>query len=183
MGPIQQSLNSITTTAMDAIRTKEALASQHEREQRDVAANQKQALEEQASKELQEYSKGNRGEFSKEVLPKIFNNEQNWAYSKLIQGRQNKAWQNYNKEHYHELRDMSKEDKQKLKEDVYQNTADKYFFEDKKYASQETYQMSRLFDTMNSMIEGNKYAQQAAIQLSDKIDTALNHMQSRKRWR
>lgn len=183
MGPIQQSLNSIATTAMDAVRTKEALASQNEREKRDAYAKNQQALEEQASKELQEYSKGDREEFSKEVLPKIFGNDQRWAYGALMHRRGAKAWDKYIKENRADVSKMSKEDKKQLKADIYQKEADNYFFNQNKYSSQETYQLTRLFDTMNSMIEGNQYAQQAAIQLSDKIDTALNHMQSRKRWR
>lgn len=183
MGPIQQSLNSIATTAMDAIRTKEALASQNEREQREAYAKNQQALEEQASKELQEYSKGDREEFSKEVLPKIFGNEQRWSNTKVVRDRYAREWQKYAKYNSRELAKMSNEEKVLKQKEIEQQVADKLFLKQNKYSSQETYQLSRIFDTMQDMVKGNRYAQQAAIQLSDKIDTALNHMQSRKRWR
>lgn len=183
MGPIQQSLNSITTTAMDAIRTKEALASQHDREVRDAAAKQQEELNAKVSKELQEYAKGDRQEFSKEVLPKIFGNEQRWANTKVIRDRYDRDWQKYAKYNSKELAKMSYEEKVLKQKEIEQQVADRLFLKQNKYSSQESYQLSRIFDTMQDMVKGNQYAQQAAIQLSDKIDTALNHMQSRKRWR
>lgn len=180
MGPIQQSLNSITTTAMDAIRTKEALASQHEREQRDAAEKDFNARVKQ-QEELYVSGKIGIGQIDPDVQKELFGSRQ----QSLNQRRVNERFDKYKGVVDTKwFKNMSAIDRDEYLRRLKNRAGDKLFFRGSdKFNSQESYQLSRIFDTMQDMVKGNQYAQQAAIQLSDKIDTALNHMQSRKRWR
>ena len=182
MGPIQQSLNSITTTAMDAIRTKEALASTKEREKREAAEKDfNKRLKEQ--EELYIAGKIDKGKIDLDVQKELFDSRESRINRRKLTNELNLRYKELEK-HPEVTANMSKDERSKFIIKQLKRAGDKLFFGGmSKYNSQESYQLSRIFETMQDMVKGNRYAQQAAIQLSDKIDTALNHMQSRKRWR
>lgn len=182
MGPIQQSLNSIATTAMDAIRTKEALASQNEREQREAATEDlNKRVKEQ--EELYIAGKIDSSKLDLDVQKELFGSRERDINARRVRemvGKQKKNLLNKDPDFF---KNMSDEQFDKYIRERNFRAADQLFLRSGRLNSQESYQLSRIFDTMQDMVKGNRYAQQAAIQLSEKIDTALNHMQSRKRWR
>lgn len=182
MGPIQQSLNSIATTAMDAIRTKEALASTNERKQKEEAEKD---LNARVKQQEEDYVSGKIGigQIDKDVQKELFGSRQQAVNNRRMNEALSRRYEELEK-HPEVTKNMSEEDRKKLYRKQVNTVGDRMFFQGlSRFNSQETYQLSRIFDTMRDMVKGNRYAQQAAIQLSEKIDTALNHMQSRKRWR
>lgn len=180
MGPIQQSLNSITTTAMDAIRTKEALASTNEREQREAAEKDFNA---RVKQQEEDYVSGKIGreKLDPDVDKELFGSREQALNKRRFTERFAKYKGAVNTKFF---KGLSAIDQSSYLKYLEERAGDKLFFRGPdRFNSQQSYQLSRIFDTMRDMVKGNQYAQQAAIQLSDKIDTALNHMQSRKRWR
>lgn len=204
MGPIQQSLNSIATTAMDAVRTKEALASQHEREQREAAEKDFNA---RVTQQEQAYLSGDitREQLDRDVDKELFGSREQLLNQKRISDAVNKRTMEIQINNPELLGNMSKEEERDFINEQFDKAGDDLLIHGPdRFKSQETYMLSRVFEklqdteklskmrnvqgadilrNMQDMVKGNQYAQQAAIQLSDKIDTALNHMQSRKRWR
>ena len=183
MGPIQQSLNSITTTAMDAIRTKEALASTKEREQREAAEKDFNA---RVKQQEEDYVSGKikREELDPDVDKELFGSREQSLTIKRVDDELKKQIEKLKIDHPELKGNMSKENAGKLFDKLLKRSADSILLHGPdRFSSRQSYQLSRIFDVMQDMVKGNQYAQQAAIQLSDKIDTALNHMQSRKRWR
>lgn len=180
MGPIQQSLNSIATTAMDAVRTKEALASQHDRDIRDKAEKDFNA---RVKQQEEDYVSGKIGreKLDPDVDSALFGSREQTLNQRRFTERLAKYKGAVETEFF---KKMSPAEKDMYLDKLRKRVGDRIFFKGSdRYNSQQSYQLSRIFDTMQDMVKGNRYAQQAAIQLSDKIDTALNHMQSRKRWR
>lgn len=183
MGPIQQSLNSITTTAMDAIRTKEALASTNERMKKEAAEKDFNA---RVKQQEEDYVSGKikREELDPDVDKALFGSREQSLTIRRVNDEVGKQFEKLKKDHPELKNSMSEEEFEEFADKLVTQSADNVLLYGKdRFSSRETYQLSRIFDTMQDMVKGNQYAQQAAIQLSDKIDTALNHMQSRKRWR
>ena len=203
MGPIQQSLNSITTTAMDAIRTKEALASQHEREQKEAAEKDFNA---RVKQQEEDYVSGKIGrkDIQPDVEKELFGSREQSLNERRVDEILRKQLEDFERENP-DIGNMSIKENKDFFDEQIKKAGDKLFIHGPdRFKSQQTYMLSRVFDklqdneklskmrnvqgadilrNMKDMVKGNQYAQKAAIQLSDKIDTALNHMQSRKRWR
>ena len=183
MGPIQQSLNSIATTAMDAVRTKEALASTKERNEREEAEKDfNRRVEEQEQKYVS--GKIGREDLDPDVDKALFGSREQSLTIRRLNDETRKQFEKLKKDHPELEHSMSEEEFDEFADKLVTQSADNVLLYGKdRFSSRQSYQLSRIFDTMQDMVKGNQYAQQAAIQLSDKIDTALNHMQSRKRWR
>lgn len=210
MGPIQQSLNSIVTTAMDAVRTKEALESQKDREQREQAtraeAERQEDFNRRVKKQEEDYVSGKIGrtDIQPDVEKELFGSREQSLNERRVDEILRKQLEDFDRENP-DIGNMSIKENKDFYEEQIKKAGDKLFLKGPNiFKTQQTYMLSRVFDklqtneklskmrnvegadilrNMKDMLNGNQYSQQALLQLSDKIDTALNQMKSRKRWR